>query len=55
MLPHILLQLWQALPELGRERGWSSWDLALARRDLVCAGLDPVATHTDPGKRNRVK
>lgn len=41
--PHILLQLWQVLPALGREQGGSSWDLALARRALVCAGVGPVS------------
>lgn len=42
--PHILLQLWQVLPVLGREQGGSSWDLGLARRALACAGLGPVTT-----------
>lgn len=46
--PHILLQLWQVLLALGREQGGSSWDLALAHRALVCAGLHAVATHSDP-------
>lgn len=41
--PHILLQLCQVLPALGREQGGSSWDLALARRALVCAGLGTVS------------
>lgn len=40
--PHILFQLWQVLPALGREQGRSSWDLALVHRALVCAGLGPV-------------